>query len=78
MVAASGHGRTRRAMKGKVRVRREKGKMVVRGGVLKLVSLTEPVGMKSNNQPMMVMTESGDMRMQRAIERQVREARQEG
>jgi hypothetical protein len=45
---------------------------------MKLVSSTEPVGMKNNNQPMMVMTESRGMRMQQAIEQQVREARQEG
>jgi hypothetical protein len=45
--------------------------------VMKPLSLTEPVGMKNNNQPMMVMTESKDVRMRRGIEQQVREARQE-
>jgi hypothetical protein len=44
----------------------------------KPVSSTEPVGIKNNNQPMMVMTESGGMRTRRAIEQQVREVRQEG
>ncbi len=44
----------------------------------KPVSSTEPVGIKNNNQPMMVMTESGGVKTQWAIEQQMREARQEG
>jgi hypothetical protein len=43
----------------------------------KTVSSTEPVGIKNNNQPMMVMAESRSVRMWRAIEQQVGEARQE-
>ncbi len=45
---------------------------------MKPVSSTEPVGIKNNNQLMMVMTVSGGMRLQQAIEQQVREARHEG
>jgi hypothetical protein len=44
----------------------------------KPMSLTEPVGIKNNNQPMVVVTVSGGMRTWRAIEQCVREARQEG
>jgi hypothetical protein len=43
----------------------------------KPVSLKEPVGIKKNNQPIVVVTISRGVRMQQAIERQVREARQE-
>jgi hypothetical protein len=42
------------------------------------VLMTEPVGIKNNNQPMVVVTVSGGMRTWRAIEQCVREARQEG
>ncbi len=45
---------------------------------MKPVSLTEPVGMKNNNQPMMVMTVSGGMSTWQAIEQQMRDARHEG
>ncbi len=45
---------------------------------MKPMALTEPVGIKNNNQPMMVMTESGGVRTWQAVEHQVREARQEG
>jgi hypothetical protein len=45
---------------------------------IKPVSSTEPVGINNNNQPMMVVTVSKDVRTQRAIEQQVREARQNG
>ncbi len=44
----------------------------------KPVSSTEPVGIKNNNQPMVVVTVSGGVRTWRAIEQRVREARQEG
>ncbi len=43
----------------------------------KPVSSTEPVGIKNNNQPVMVMTESGGVRSRQAIEQQVRVVRQE-
>ncbi len=42
------------------------------------VSLTEPVGIKNNNQPMVVVTVSRGVRTWRAIEQRVREVRQEG
>ncbi len=45
---------------------------------MKPVSSTELVGIQNNNQSMMVMAESRDVRTQRAIEQQVREVRQEG
>ncbi len=45
---------------------------------MKPVSSTEPVGIKNNNQPMVVMVVSGGMRMRQAIEQQVREARHDG
>jgi hypothetical protein len=41
------------------------------------MSLTEPVAIKNNNQPMMVVTVSGGARTRWVIEQQVREARQE-
>jgi hypothetical protein len=44
----------------------------------KPVSSSEPVGIKNNNQPMVVVTVSRGVRTRRVIERQVREARQEG
>ncbi len=44
----------------------------------KPVSFTEPVGIKNNNQPMMVMTVSRGVRTQQGIEQQVKEARHEG
>jgi hypothetical protein len=79
MVAASGSGRTWRVMEGRVRERGEKGE--VGGGersATKPVSSTEPVGIKNNNQPMMLMTVSEGVRTRQAIEQQVREARHEG
>ncbi len=45
---------------------------------MKPVSSTEPVGIKNNNQPMVVVTVIGGVRTRRAIEGHVREARQEG
>ena len=44
----------------------------------KPVSSTEPVGIKNNNQQMIVVTVSRGVRTRRGIEQQVREARQEG
>ncbi len=44
----------------------------------KPVSSTEPISIKYNNQPMMVVTVSRDKRTWRVIEQQVREARQGG
>ncbi len=43
----------------------------------KPVSSTEPVGIKNNNQPMVVVSGSGGVRTWQAIEQHVREARQE-
>ncbi len=42
---------------------------------MKPVTLTELVVVKNNNQPMMVMTESGGIRVRWSSERQVREVR---
>jgi hypothetical protein len=48
-----------------------------RKSAMKPVSLTEPVGIKHNNQLLMVMTESRGVRTWQMIEQQ-REARQKG